>query len=1237
MYMPFPVSSIETKTGVQQVLAINLHGTHFPNPTTGAWDEAFRDPDGVLMINFYLWLMAAADAALITVYIETIPDYELMTSGAVTITRFYRLLIPLTEGDARAITMHMASMLAEKTVTERGGKRQRSGSVDQSNFVERTASGAKVKEHSMVNTNLDYKQVDSEGVFLQAFATLTGGRLQYQSEIDYTCPPMSTDTNRPPGGAADDDSDADDDDGDEGDDGMVGNRFQDWQNMCPSNNVLKMLDAKVHFLTGLKAYPGIHADQCNFALYFEDGKFQFPDIVYDNNLLIEIRPTAPFIGKNPNNLIGNFLLPAATMWRMTAEELLAKIEKCADMNGDEVPEEFYGMPVDELRTAWKESTKLNQDYSYFSPITTDPAETHMSEAATDSDRHLAVIYPRMGAMANQISEEHLKMVEALGSGKITEKTMTLWRTDVVRRILRFWGGQEQTGFVRSYFGLRVECVALEMRMKRRRDAVTNEARRYRKITKRFGMDEVNSRVALCADLLRGPMHLTPPQTAATWYMWITSHSTYKPEIGGLQPTFILSGPPGSGKSKSMDVMHSMLPGQSRVVSDMTSTKAITANARLGVHKIDEWKIGVHHNGDEVYHLTYMSTGMLDYERFELDTNRSGGSGNVHIKSDQRKMTISASNNLVTKRVRERCQLICISGTKIDGAAGTEEHATLVNELPDVQAAVLFFQSVFASHTEIYLVQQFLRTKIDKSYLPLWYSLATNVMGKEFAPHSRQITSLDFVASGVMMFRLVTEYDNISSYESGAQTFVDYFLANSLVSMYDYTFAFEMMTKNTSMTLEESSVLCALKGSIVLKETGEDLAMTAGGYYITNLKTTPEVMARCSGKMSQAGGLVDSVMEKLTSSNGKGVEPVVISISKRADPNFGHYAIHKTFAAPATLEHLLPAQKAILEFLEKDVIGEVTDGDVPAMWYVSYDEEWVVFHKNVHSRLLRPFMGGKRFAKAPTLLAARLSQDHLKQGMLLLEAAGLVKYRVPDAHPDDLDGEACSVSSYAAGPKAVRVKRAGPLDPGSILPDYTKVDDAVSLDAVWRRTQADLIGCSSCPGPIPWKVPLTVTNCIMVNMSVLRTAVENKERARCGARIVSSANNGKSSRFGELWDAAMAVSGEYVPGDIICQGQNPQSKEKFETHTIVKHGTDSIRIRNPRYREGSIADENGDVSASSTGAFLLPAKDRFIDLPCFDPESDNVSLSNTIRQRIAAANGVPANFVRGARVTEENVD
>ena len=1231
-YMPMPLEAFEERSGICMTLCAMLpvDVTH-PNGTTGSWASCFREPATVRLTNAFLWLMAVADAAMVTVYIETIPDYKLLRDGGVAVARFYRLLIPLTEADTRAIIMHMANMLSDETEPkqDRASKRQRSGSnsgSDKHVFTERSASGEAIDTHPLSNIKLDYRLMNSEKAFLQYFATATGGILPYVSEIDFTCPPAAINN------GVDSDSDASDSDDDA--DMQSIEQFTQWFELLPNNNILKLLSIDVHFDTGTKAHPGIHEDQRNPSNYVgPNGTFTFPTVCIDRELVLEIRHTAPFMCKSPNTLIGNFLLPGATLWSMTAEELLTKIEKCAQIRGDKVPSEYYDMSFDELRRTWRNASTCGQDVTYFDPIDMDPVENRASVLTTDSDRLLAQIYPEMGHMKHRLSDvEFQRMKKVLDDGDITEETMASWRSDTIRKILAFWAGQPQEGFVRAYFAIRVESMAIAARLRRQKDAVTTDARRYRCMKTVEGMDATNSRIALSADLLRGALHLTPPQAATCFLMFITSHTTYKPEIGGMQITIVLCGGYGTGKSHSIECAHNMLPSSSRVSLDMASKKAITANKTLGVVKVDEFKIGVRGGVEEINHLTAMATGTCHYNRFLLNTNDGQKSENILIVSDQRETIYTASNSPLEPRVEARVIAITHSGITIDGTPGSEEHATLSNTNADVQAALLFFQSVFASHTQLHLVQQLLRFTVEKSYFPLWYGLATAVMGKDFAPQPRQIKSLDSIATGIMMFRLGAEYDARTDSLTEASTFVEYCMANCVVSMFDYTLAYYMLTVNTSKALEESSVLIALKSALQTTEDGEQFATFGGNYFVTNLRTSAEVMVRCKGKMSKASGLVTSVMKSMQSSNGKGAEPSVVVINTRSNQYSGQYAILKSVAAAPNLNDLLPSQCAIFEFLRQDVMNEVAKDEKPTMFSVSFDEEWVVFHRNVHDRLMRPYLAAERFKQAPSLQSARLSQDDIKRGMYLFEAAGIMKFRVPDAHPDDLDGEGTTISTFAAGAKSVPVTAGGPLDPNRIFPDFNSATDANLANDQWRNAQATAMDASRAPPKTLYKAPLIVSNCIMVNIAYLTDALVNVDRVKYGSAPLHVAKD--ALPCSKLYDAVFAVSGEYKPGDTICLGPDPTSAVTSTTYTVGSFPEEQISVKNPRFRAKSVADAANAATNDGVLEMLLPARQARVTFARYDAGGDSLDLTSRIRNSVAVANGVPTYFCKNqARVVD----
>ena len=1217
MFMPMSLQDLPPISGVAAVLCINLPAWWmFPDPTRGCWKDCYRDPDKVKLLNAFLWLLAAADHAAVNTYIETVPDYELMSKGVITVARFYRMFVPLTEAEARAIILHMAMALTEVADVPSGGG---GGGGGRPTKKQRTAQAAEQQRlqddtYKMSNTSLDYKRIDSEATLLQWYSTALAGAANSQfNVVDFGVPP---DANWMDDGGLDSDP---------SDDGEVSTAFSDFMAGQSANHILKMFSISTHFKSGTGRFEEtIHSDQLDMAKYWDNGVFQFPAVCAELGLVVKITYNAPFIGGDPNNLWRNFALPAATSL-MSTEELFRKMESMNAISGTDLPAQYRSLPFTELRDIWfsaSADSNGQQDPTYFSPIEMlDPVERRSVELnMSQSEETLSDMYPSQGQLSFGFSTEFNCLRRAVHDGTIDQADMDTWRTDAIRRIDQLFAGPRKDGFVGAYFRVASEAASLKQVFDTRQtDPTIKEATRllHKQVD---GLGAGGSLQCTFAELLRGPLHMTPAQAAVVLFVFNGTLTALLPEINCAQPTVCMFGPSDSGKSAAMELILGLILQSARVRRDTHSKLAMTSHSELGVQSTGELKTGVDSGGvhEATNWLTSWSTGLHVHERLKLATRPGEVTCNVISKADRRRFEVTATNHVPHPSFYSRLIPVYMSGVQLEGSRSRQELSTISDTTLEYMAAKKVFNYVWALHSDVHKVQQCIRFAYCKSYFPLWYSVTKDVLGKSYAPAPRQVSSVGRLAMGYMFSRLIAEYMQIPEGAQRPPSFVEYVMANPVITMQDYMTCYVQQDQNTDMEQETTMVVTALKESI-LRSSGVELKIEVhdADYYVTSVKTVPEVCARCQGGIENAQGIVRDVMRRLQSGDGKGAAPMLVVVNARSKDYVGHYALHKSLAADIALSSPTRAQSAILEFLGTEILTAATNG---AHHHIGYDEQWVIFKSPVKDRLVNPGTC-QSFRDSAVLRKYNLQENELTRAMLLMEAAGVIMFRDPDVFPPNLDAEGAILHSIQPPGSSAKVDRGGPVDGGALLEGYLETGDD-EITPQWIEDKAADAGYTSLPVVRPWKTVIRITGVLQVRTEFLRQYIDNIARARVGGierRAQPPGGSGRKAALGRLWDTVAAISGELKPGDKVCNGVSPRSLHPYEEYTIRELETSTVKVRNPR-RHGTAMATDG---VSSVDDFLLPP-----DKPMLLFQTDTAPpLTPSLQTMCARINCMPERWVR----------
>ena len=1215
MFMPWPTKLPSRLEGIVLVLGTTLPAWFmWPNLATGRWKDCYADPDKIRLLNGFLLLMRCADKARVTCYIECIPERKLIESGTMVQVCYYRLHIPLTKLQVKSVilvfAMELQPVVEEEEDARRTNKRRRR------NSSRGQAAAVPEIDFHMTNVEIGSRNINSWPAFFQWHTTCMGGETLRSKEIVFDIPPdsgMVINNFALTTLYSDSDGDTSDDGHDDPDDLAA---FQAWFSNLPQNHILKMLDMALHFKNGTARHnTRLHDRQLDYSEYFAGSTFQFPSFCDDHDLVTEIKCNAPWLEGDVDNLIlADFAHCAATL-TMLPDELFRKMQSTAAITGQRLPEHYRAKTLAELRVIW--SGQSAGDISQYSAITMlPPDERHVNPSETESMKILASMYPAYGRYTESASGQFTKLQEALRAGAVDNADCKVWIKESIDRINQLYADSPKEGFVGAYFRICSEANGIRRGLYGATlDPILLEAKRLIYTTVP-GMSPAHSMLALQAKLLRGSLHMTPAQASPLLTVWNASLTALQPEINQAQPTFCLLGGSDTGKSAFMDLFQWLVVSQAVIRQDTTSKLAVTAHGELGVQCTDELKTGVDTQGahEATNWLTSWSTGWHVHERLRLGTQPGEATVNITTKSDRRRFMVTATNHKPHPNFASRMRQLYMAGNQIAGDITRQELATLCDNTVPWHAAKMVFQFQWADHEPFWRVHQHMRWYICTSLFPVWHNIVCSVLGKKFAPSTREVKCLANDAKGFFLNRIISEYRQTAMQEADngdPVSFVEYAMAKSVVSLQDYTLCLLQQRQTSDKSNEENIILAALLNNIVIDEepgSGSKLRVYDREYYTTSLSSVQEVCGRTES-LSASHGIGKDIMARLEATAKNGGHTLVVKA--KGGRTHGTYAVHKSLIKVTGKSKLVtPGMQTILNYFEEQIRRPVAQG-APSKWYIGMDETKVIFKSTIRKRLLKPFL--EDTVESDVLTNAAMQETDILRSLLLLEASGAVRYRdLAELHPYTLNAVG-TILSNDAGANGVLVNRGGPMDELRVLgTHYTEETPDADISAAWITQQAQRVQVQVEPVARRYKSAIRLVDILTVDTEVMRTAVDSVLYTKLGMQPPAESDDVSSSlAMHSLIDAVAAVAGE-APGSVWFAGSSDKSVEPYTTHVVREYPHESITLKNP-YR-------NTNKSAYSTKSdlndYVLPSGQSHVTFSC-----RGSNLMEELEKRVAAINMV----------------
>jgi hypothetical protein len=1205
MFMPWALKTEEQLPNIVINLGVTLPAWFmWPNLSTGNWKDCYADPDKIRLLNGFLFLMKCADKCSVDCYIECLPECKLITTNTMIQVCYYRLHIPLTISNVRQFILTVCMELSgndEKEETQPKKRRRKSNSPHVYDEPE---------SFKMTNVTIGSDQINSWPTFLQWHTTCIGHVKTTRSrQILFDMPPEDSMFE----GAVLYSDDEDDEAGPANPDDTSYNGFTEWLEHLPKNHILKLLDMEVHFRSGTQSKSQrLNEHQLDYSKYVTRDFFTFPHFCTAYELVTKVEYGAPWLEGNVDNLITAPFAHCAATLTMTPEELFRKMQAISAITGIAVPDQYRQKTLKQLREVWDEQmTEGNADLSHYSAIPMLPAaERHINPHETESMKILAVMYPAYGRFTESANMQFNCLRKARQECSISKDHARSWLTDMIDSINQLYSDSAKDQFVSAYFRICSEATSVR-RMGHQNDPVLQEARRLSAI-QTPGMDPGDSMLALQARLLRGSLHMTPAQASPLLYLYIATLTAIMPEIDCQQPTFCLLGGSDTGKSAIMTLLMTLILAAAVIRQDTTSKLAMTANGQLGVMCTDELKTGVDTENahDSTNWLTSISTGWHVHERLRLGTSQGEETKNITTKSDRRRFMCTASNQKPHPNFASRMDITYVHGNQEKHDISRQELATVNDNTVPWHAAKMVFQFTWADHEQFWRVQQHIRWYICTSLFPVWHNIVASLMGKQFSPSTREVGRIQRDALGFFLNRIIAQYRRTRQVDANgkAVSFVEYAMANSVVTLKDYSQCFIQKRSIIEHDDQEDIFIRALFGSIIIDEdpVGPKLRVYQRDYYVTSLSSVVDVCSRTQ-ELASSYGIGRDIMSRLQSGGRNGEEAQVINTRGKTA---GTYAIHKSLLAYSLKKPLLTKGMAVLLNFIREIIERPVTQAHPKLWYVGMNETELIFKSIVRKKILEPHSVQ---LESEVLHAAKLQETDVLRSYLLLQAANIMQFDdKSEPHPYTLHGTATLLSDLPTAGSTL-VDRGGPLDEmrafGAVYLEET-TDSEIS--AKYVSDNSVRINASVQPARRQQKSPLRLPDVLIFKTEIFRDVLDKLLYTKLNSDPPAGSTSADAANAMKLMlDAVAAVEGSPV-GATWFTGSSTKADCVYSTHVVRPYPKTSITIKNP-YRNTVSAHFS---AHNNLNDFVCPAEVQQITFPC-----RNSTLHKTLVEKVAEINMV----------------
>jgi hypothetical protein len=678
------------------------------------------------------------------------------------------------------------------------------------------------------------------------------------------------------------------------------------------------------------------------------------------------------------------------------------------------------------------------------------------------------------------------------------------------------------------------------------------------------------------------LNLTMAQVCAFLPIWISGCGLLHNRFG-LMVSWVLIGPPDTGKSETASRVIRSAPLGLRQIAHQSSAKVATHNGEIGFKWKDEMdlniatgKKGQAASPEALFSLAVGGTGYGAFNRFHKGDLVKGESNRVErVMSEQRGIEISGSNQELTRAALSRVNVITMYNDTAEAEAtypGRQERSLMPRDTPAIEAAASVLQLIMCYANMGWMAQAF-GAQQQSVIMTLAVRIFNGMVNAMLVPagfpqvQPRELNKLQTHSVAVMQLRVSRKWETragatLSDRSSGRAL---YMLKHQVVSFSDVLLAWMQLTQLSDTRAEESLIMRKLKAKIKMDTDG--ITPTPKpieghpNYYETTVRGTQGVSQECQ---ELGSGIINTLINKLKF-------PVIgkpkVMLLENTESR-GMIAILKSAVDIPQCQTDL--QRKIVEFLVM-VINAPQVGQ--RNWYPVVDDQGketgeIAFQFAVKQAILAPHMTAlfmDSFSAFP--------QDEVKCAFDLFVAANCM--RVQDDGSDDLSVEV--VMPYVGGgPLSRPACRRGLLDPTTALEGIPAYDAAADDDdlptqeelAAWAllKARSEQNTPVLTPKSLPNVCQITAPGALVVSPSLFAVAAA-VQAAKCSAcnmkpPPVRDHDEQMERTLNKFINATMAISGEANIGEHIYAGSSTLGTMPFNLKQVGDFDGD-VTILNPR--------------------------------------------------------------------------
>lgn len=537
------------------------------------------------------------------------------------------------------------------------------------------------------------------------------------------------------------------------------------------------------------------------------------------------------------------------------------------------------------------------------------------------------------------------------------------------------------------------------------------------------------------------LNLTLAQTVAFLPIWVSGCCMLRNEFG-LQVAWLMIGPPDTGKSWAASVVLLCTPGGLKRQSHKKSLNVLTKNQKIAFNWVDEQFDGIENastkKGGEVSQATMLdqSCKALGYganSRFMFA--RDGHHYVQDEMSEQRCIEIAGSNlKLTAAQISRKNTLFMVAGSKDNGVTPTRQECTVLHGTSvNTKGVPEFFQLQIAYANLLWLPHAFGMVPHVCTASILIFNAMVNAMlvpvGFDAVP-PRKLNQLRSQSLAVMTLRLSREWETqedrtLKERNAGRSLFA---MSNMVLHMGDVYLAWGQLTHLSDTRHEEAQILATLKGHIKCDTTCLDISFLEcqqnKAYYQTSINGVVGLAAALPG----LGLAVSKTLTEKLKFNGLGSMAPILEITSGDER--GMFAVSKE--AVDNPNCIAPGEQAIINLLSKVVSNQIQGDHGVRLWYPAVDSDGnetgeIIFKRSVRDAILSPGIISTSNEQLRAELSA-CSSEVIQTGYAMLnksqclshEDQGNQELSIWCAHPQQI------------GPDLKRATRHGMLDEYSVM-------------------------------------------------------------------------------------------------------------------------------------------------------------------------------------------------------------